>query len=110
MDDEHQMVDMDARQYMPWLKHFASADTIVATPLYGPSWNRYSDVLNNPLNHTDPSGQAASEVAVDEKTFWAIFGAAMDAGGTLSGFVHGLPDARLSSDGRILVKVEDKSF
>jgi RHS repeat-associated protein len=61
-DDEWQLsyVDMGGRIYDPWFKRFTSADPIVQAPEYGPSWNRYSYVFNNPLRYTDPTGHEAA--------------------------------------------------
>ncbi|MCP4422305.1 MAG: RHS repeat-associated core domain-containing protein, partial [Chloroflexi bacterium] len=47
---------MNARFYVPGIGRFASADTIVPNPANPQSFNRYSYVLNSPLNFTDPSG------------------------------------------------------
>ena len=45
-----------ARYYDPEIGRFISADTIVPTLADPQTLNRYSYCLNNPLNHTDPSG------------------------------------------------------
>jgi RHS repeat-associated protein len=45
-----------ARFYVPGIGRFASADTIVPNPANPQSYNRYSYVLNSPINLTDPSG------------------------------------------------------
>ena len=50
---------MNARFYVPYLNHFASADTIVPDPANPQSFNRYSYVNNNPLRFNDPSGHCA---------------------------------------------------
>ena len=47
---------MNARFYVPYLNHFASADTIVPDPTNPQAYNRYSYVYNNPLRFNDPSG------------------------------------------------------
>ncbi len=46
----------NARYYVPGLGRFASADTIVPDPTNPQQYNRYSYVLNSPLNFKDPSG------------------------------------------------------
>jgi len=45
-----------ARYYLPELRRFISADTIVPSVSNPQSLNRYSYVYNNPVRHTDPSG------------------------------------------------------
>ena len=45
-----------ARYYLPKLRRFVSADTIVPNPGNSQDWNRYSYVRNNPINFVDPSG------------------------------------------------------
>jgi len=47
---------MNGRIYDPELGRFLSPDPIVQIPEYSQNFNRYSYVLNNPLNATDPSG------------------------------------------------------
>lgn len=47
---------MNARFYVPYLNRFISADTIVPDPTNPQSYNRYSYVLNNPINFADPTG------------------------------------------------------
>ena len=58
----HEMVDavgiihMNGRIYDPNLGRFIQADPVIQFPDFSQSHNRYSYVLNNPLNATDPSG------------------------------------------------------
>jgi RHS repeat-associated protein len=57
-DDESDLIYMDSRYYDPVIARFVSADTIV--PSGSPqTLNRYSYVMNSPLNYVDPSGHSA---------------------------------------------------
>ena len=40
----------------PYINRFLQPDTIIPSPASPQSWNRYSYVLNNPINASDPSG------------------------------------------------------
>jgi RHS repeat-associated protein len=55
-DQELGLVDMKGRIYDPKIRHFLSADPFVSLPGNAQSYNRYSYVLNNPVNLVDPSG------------------------------------------------------
>ena len=65
----HEMVDsvgiihMNGRIYDPTLGRFLQADPFIQAPYNTQSLNRYSYVLNNPLNATDPSGYFFSLIA-----------------------------------------------
>jgi RHS repeat-associated protein len=48
----------NARYYDPVLGRFIQADTIVPDPTDPQAFNRYSYVLNNPINYIDPSGHS----------------------------------------------------
>jgi len=52
------LVHMNGRVYDPEIGRFLSADPTIPDPLNTQSYNRYSYVLNNPLNFVDPSGFA----------------------------------------------------
>jgi hypothetical protein len=47
---------MNGRIYDPELGRMLSPDPVVQVPEYSQNFNRYSYVMNNPLNLTDPSG------------------------------------------------------
>ncbi|MFO0759772.1 MAG: RHS repeat-associated core domain-containing protein [Byssovorax sp.] len=55
-DDDLGLIDMKGRIYDPALRRFLSPDPLVSFPLFGQSYNRYSYVLNDPVNLIDPSG------------------------------------------------------
>jgi RHS repeat-associated protein len=50
------LMDYNARYYDPWLGRFISADTVVPEPGNPQALNRYSYVLNRPLQGGDPTG------------------------------------------------------
>ena len=54
--DELALVHMGGRIYDPVIGRFLQADPFVQQPNNIQSFNRYSYVMNNPLNKTDPSG------------------------------------------------------
>jgi RHS repeat-associated protein len=54
--DEMGLVHMNGRIYDPLIGRFMSADPFLQAPGNLQSHNRYSYVMNNPLNLTDPSG------------------------------------------------------
>jgi RHS repeat-associated protein len=55
--------DMHARYDNPNLGRFLSTDPVRGNPASPQSWNLYAYVGNNPLNRTDPTGQAAADLA-----------------------------------------------
>jgi hypothetical protein len=74
-----------ARFYSPYINHFLQADTIVLAPSRPQSLNRYSYVVNNPINATDPTGHLCigepEECLQDDGTTGSGFTA---TGGTVS--------------------------
>ncbi|XYH97563.1 RHS repeat-associated core domain-containing protein [Sorangium sp. So ce1128] len=55
-DDELGLINLKGRMYDPKLKRVLTPDPMVSAPLFGQSYNRYSYVLNDPLNLVDPTG------------------------------------------------------
>jgi RHS repeat-associated protein len=55
--DELGFVHMNGRIYDPLLGRFLSPDPLIQAAELLQNYNRYSYVLNNPLRHTDPSGE-----------------------------------------------------
>ena len=64
------LIYMNARYYMPEVGRFISPDTIVPEPANPQSYNRYSYVLNSPMNYTDPTGHAESSGCEYEGCTW----------------------------------------
>lgn len=61
MLDQVGLVHMNGRVYDPVVGRFLSGDPLVQDPTNGQNYNRYSYVLNNPTNLTDPTGFAACD-------------------------------------------------
>ncbi|RDB04390.1 SpvB/TcaC N-terminal domain-containing protein [Runella aurantiaca] len=68
--DLFSLIDMNGRVYDPILARFLSPDPIVQDQTNLQAFNRYSYVMNNPLNATDPSGY------IGEKTYIQQVGSA----------------------------------
>lgn len=56
MLDQLGLVHMNGRVYDPLIGRFISGDPFVQDPTNGQNYNRYTYVLNNPTNLTDPTG------------------------------------------------------
>ncbi|WP_372627754.1 FG-GAP-like repeat-containing protein [Arsukibacterium sp.] len=81
--DEVGLVHMGGRVYDPILGRFLQADPFVQQPNNIQNFNRYSYVLNNPLNATDPSGYFFQMLVVWAANYVA---AATLTGGALAAF------------------------
>jgi len=60
----------------PYLNHFIQPDTVIPNPANPQSWNRYSYVLNSPINFNDPTGHNADcgiGDSVCQGGWWYIF-------------------------------------
>jgi len=78
MLDDLDLVHMNGRVYDPLVAKFMSGDPMISDPMNGQNYNRYSYVLNNPTNLTDPTGfepvekeKKKSNVPVDDKKLTA---------------------------------------
>lgn len=69
--DDSGLIHMNGRIYDPELGRFLSPDPVVQVPEYSQNFNRYSYVLNNPLNATDPSGFFLLALHTHKKLQWA---------------------------------------
>ena len=54
--DAFNLINMNGRIYDPVIARFLSPDNFVQSPFNTQSYNRYSYCINDPLGHTDPSG------------------------------------------------------
>ncbi|MBB5282929.1 RHS repeat-associated protein [Rhabdobacter roseus] len=64
--DLFNLIDMNGRAYDPVLARFLSPDPFVQDRANLQAYNRYSYVMNNPLNATDPSGYTSSPVYIQQ--------------------------------------------
>ena len=97
--DEVGLIHMNGRVYDPKLGRFLQADPFVQYENFTQNYNRYTYLLNNPLNATDPTGYfvftlaAMIYVAAAETVKWyvaaAIFGAAGFADALIQGASFG---------------------
>ncbi len=62
--DQSNLIHMGGRVYDPALGRFLSPDPFVQSPAHSQSFNRYAYVMNNPMNHVDPSGYFSVAVAI----------------------------------------------
>ncbi|XYH92486.1 RHS repeat domain-containing protein [Sorangium sp. So ce1128] len=73
-DEELGLIDMRGRLYDPNLRRFLTPDPFVTDPLWGQSHNRYSYVMNDPVNLVDPTGWVWKRVkSEDGGEGWAEF-------------------------------------
>ena len=63
MIDFLELAHLNGRVYDPLISKFLSGDPFVTDPVNGQNYNRYSYVLNNPANFTDPTGFSAASAA-----------------------------------------------
>lgn len=50
------LMDYKARFYSSYINHFLQPDTLIPDPSNPQAWNRYSYVMNRPVNFNDPTG------------------------------------------------------
>ena len=91
MLDQLELVHMNGRIYDPLIGRFLSTDPLITHYQDGQSWNRYSYVLNNPTNFTDPTGfrkacvkMGDAPTVCTEVPDSALLGAASAAGAAVS--------------------------
>jgi RHS repeat-associated protein len=75
-DLETGFLHLRARAYDPGTGRFLQRDPVAGAGAVPTTLNRYAYVLNNPVNHVDPSGQIALAVPLVTGTIGAVGGAA----------------------------------
>jgi len=64
--DTHELTYMHARYYNAALGRFLSVDPVLGKPALPQSWNRYTYVMNNPINRADPDGRCFWDLCAAE--------------------------------------------
>ncbi len=55
------LMDYKARFYSPYINRFIQPDTLIPSPANPQAFNRYSYVLNSPVNFNDPTGHMCED-------------------------------------------------
>ncbi len=61
LDSNIGLMDYKARFYSPYLNRFIQPDNLIPSPANPQAFNRYSYVLNSPVNFNDPTGHMCSD-------------------------------------------------
>jgi len=77
MLDQLDLVHMNGRVYDPLIGKFMSGDPLIQDPQNGQNYNRYSYVVNNPTNMTDPTGFSMTMMGGGE---WTPLGSMLSYG------------------------------
>jgi RHS repeat-associated protein len=99
MDSETGLYNYKARLYNAAIGRFISADTIVPDPTNPQSMNRYSYVLNNPINNIDPSGHDPNDDTDYSWSASATMGSSDNSGVQTTN--SGSPTDQTTTDGTI---------
>jgi RHS repeat-associated protein len=65
LDSEIGLMDYKARFYSPLLGRFVQPDSLIPEASNPQAWNRYSYVVNRPINLNDPTGHCFTGAVVD---------------------------------------------
>jgi RHS repeat-associated protein len=105
MLDQLDLVHMNGRIYDPLVARFLSGDPFIQDPVDGQNYNRYTYVLNNPTNNTDPTGFICQSSGGDTSTGSHICG--VETGATCSGNCK-ISDGSKDDKGRSKTKREQQ--
>ncbi len=81
LGDELGLMDYRARFFSPTLGRFIQPDSMIPNPVNPQSWNRYSYVMNRPVNFNDPSGHCPEEMAECRKILYDLLPKPKPSGG-----------------------------
>jgi RHS repeat-associated protein len=102
------LVHMNGRIYDPLFGKFLSADPLIQDPMNGQSYNRYSYVLNNPTNLTDPTGfESCTGTRIEGADCGSHSVAAGEGGGALPGKY--LTNKEISQAAKAAAETKDSS-
>jgi RHS repeat-associated protein len=121
-DDDLGLIDMRGRTYDPILRRFLQPDPVVQDAYEGQTYNRYSYVMNDPVNMVDPTGFTANAKVGPKKDGWGDDGTGggsagygddgtlSDIGGGFSGKMNADGTGTITSDAIVVVgKALDQS-
>ncbi len=74
------LIHMNGRVYDPVVGRFVSPDPWIQDPENSQSFNRYSYVWNNPLSHTDPTGEIVKVALTSAKLIYKAYKAYKKSG------------------------------
>ena len=106
MLDQLELVHMNGRIYDPLTARFMSADPLIQDPMNGQSYNRYSYVLNNPTNLTDPTGFSPFDEAMANRWAQRMGAAIADISGEAKDKAIEMVNQMVNGDGRAAVNQE----
>jgi len=106
MLDQLELVHMNGRIYDPLTARFMSADPLIQDPMNGQSYNRYSYVLNNPTNLTDPTGFSPLDEAMANRWAQRMGAAIADLSGDVKDKAIEMVNQMVNGDGRAAVNQE----
>src|SRR5690606_34881538 len=69
MLDQFDLIHMNGRVYDPTIGRFLSPDIVIQAPYFSQSYNRYSYVMNGPMQFVDPSGYETRFIDVMSESF-----------------------------------------
>ncbi len=92
------LMDYRARFYSPYLNRFLQPDSLIPDQTNPQAWNRFSYVVNRPINLNDPTGHCFSGAVIDTIACISVFvGAFFIFNGTSDSYQPNLSAGELES-------------